>query len=198
MPYFILAFINLLLNAIYESQTLAGMDLLVSTGKHAFWIFYSLRRITKMPNCTPLWFLPCLFICHIYMHFLIKISSRYKRYLICFGLLCIEILLKVIGMKQFPWHLDTALCGTLLMWIGMEIRNHNLLLNKEIIKKKHVALLTIVGVCIALSNGLVDMNSGSYGHEALFLMGAVSLSLVVMWLSARCTIHLSILEKIRL
>lgn len=64
IPYFIYAFCNLLINIPIElRQGVVGKALLTSTAKHIFWIFYAIGDKAKTPNCTPLWFLPCLFLC---------------------------------------------------------------------------------------------------------------------------------------
>lgn len=57
VPYFILAFFNLLINIpIEQIKGLKGQELFDSTMNHLQWIFYSWGAIDKMPNCTPLWF----------------------------------------------------------------------------------------------------------------------------------------------
>ena len=76
VPYFILAFFNLLINIpIEQIKGLKGQELFDSTMNHLQWIFYSWGAIDKMPNCTPLWFLPCIFICCIFFYFLNKINN---------------------------------------------------------------------------------------------------------------------------
>lgn len=63
IPYFILSFINLIINIPVEIVNgICGKQLLVSSLKHIFWIAYSYGDASKTPNCTPLWFLPCLFV----------------------------------------------------------------------------------------------------------------------------------------
>ena len=54
-----------------------GQELFDSTMNHLQWIFYSWGAIDKMPNCTPLWFLPCIFICCIFFYFLNNQQSAF-------------------------------------------------------------------------------------------------------------------------
>ncbi|MBR5619046.1 MAG: acyltransferase family protein [Clostridia bacterium] len=64
IPYFFYAFCNLLLNIPLEiRQGITGKALAFSTAKHVLWILYAVGDKTRLPNCTPLWFLPCLFVC---------------------------------------------------------------------------------------------------------------------------------------
>lgn len=179
IPYFILAFINLLLNGILESRTMEIVDLLHSTKMHLFWIFYSFGSISKMPNCTPLWFLPCIFICSIYVYWLMKITDGYKRWMICIAMLEVEIMLRTVTADQLPWHIDTALVGTVLMHVGLEFRKRSIVESKYI-SVKNMSMFFLAGIVAIWLNEAVDMNARRYGNEILFFISAVSCSLIIM------------------
>ena len=127
-PYFILTFINLIINIPVEwSRGLRDLGLLISTIKHIFWIIYSWGSAERMPNCSPLWFLPCLFICSIYFYFLLKIENSYLRFVICVLASYLALFLSKYNVPQLPWHIDSALLGMVFMYIGYNLRKKRIL-----------------------------------------------------------------------
>lgn len=88
IPYFLYAFCNLLVNIPLEvHQGVVGKALLASTARHVFWIFYAIGDKARTPNCTPLWFLPCLFLCCLLFYGLQRIPKESLRWAVC-GVFC--------------------------------------------------------------------------------------------------------------
>ncbi len=129
IPYFVLSFINLIINlpVEYIEKGLHGKALLMSTLKHVFWIVYSFGSAEKTPNCTPLWFLLCLFISSIYLYMLLKIKSKSIQSLICLLAITIDSLLYIFEIIQLPWHIDAALLGMVYMYIGLKLKESGLI-----------------------------------------------------------------------
>ena len=96
---------------------------------HLQWIFYSWGAIDKLPNCTPLWFLPCIFICCIFFYFLNKINNTAVQTVICILSVTLDYILYLFINIQLPWHINVALIGMAFMFIGLKIKESNLLKN---------------------------------------------------------------------
>ena len=79
VPYFALSFVNLIINAGWESLKMDGQELLNSTIRHLYWVMHSGSRSSTTPNCTPLWFLPCLFLSTIYLHIFFRFRQKHRR-----------------------------------------------------------------------------------------------------------------------
>ena len=83
VPYFVLCLCNLIATLGMEFLAeIRGRELFASAIRHLFYILYSFGDASKMPNCSPLWFLPCLFICDIYLYFFVRLSKAKK--VLCF------------------------------------------------------------------------------------------------------------------
>ena len=179
IPYFLYAFCNLLVNIPIEvHQGVVGKALLASTAKHVFWIFYAIGDKARTPNCTPLWFLPCLFLCCLLFYGLQRIPKESLRWAVC-GVFCAAaFLLSEMRAPQLPWHVDTALLGTTYMQIGFSA--------KKLRFPQRVPLPYLVApgaaavgfLCISY-NDLIDLNSLSLQNVALTLAGSVLVSAAV-------------------
>lgn len=182
IPYFILGAINLFLNAVSEFLNMGfSIELLLSTIKHGFWIIYSYGSINKMPNCTPLWFLPALFISYLYFYTIIKKNLRCQILLcICYTILY-RILINFITI-QFPWHMETALIGAVMMYFGMLLKKFNF------IKRCSVSIILLVmtiGLIGIKFNSRVDMNPNRVGNYILFWIGALGVSIGILYLGVK-------------
>lgn len=184
MPYFILCTINLALNIFCESLSIRGNELWLSTAKHILGILIGVSTNNLMPNCTPLWFLPCIFLSTLYLYFLLTFKKKPVQILMCLCGLCIVSLLRFINAPQLPWHFDTAIMGSILMLIGHEIKYRKLLTDNKL-KPLYVCLLFIVGIIfisINISIKKIDMNNNIYGDFAFMFCGSISISYVFMWI----------------
>lgn len=174
-PYFIYSMANLIINIPIEIYSgITGRDLLNSTLKHIFWILYSAGSYKKVPNCTPLWFLPCIFLSTIILWAFLKVSSKYFQILICILIICVEQLLSIHDFFQLPWHLDIAFLGMLYMYIGYVINKYDLL---DFIKKPaYIIILIITGSICVMLNSTVDINPRRLGNIVLLIIGSTCIS----------------------
>lgn len=86
VPYFLLGLVNLILNLMINFVRTKSMMQASTLAVSQFgWLVYSYGRSDKMPNCTPLWFLTCIFIANIYFYFLLCVKSEKKRVFLCMG-----------------------------------------------------------------------------------------------------------------
>lgn len=179
IPYFILSFINLIINIPVEIVNgICGKQLLVSSLKHIFWIAYSYGDASKTPNCTPLWFLPCLFICSIIVFYLVQIEDASVLLAVCVFLSMVDCLLFRYDVIQLPWHIDTALLGSVYMMIGYKFKESNQL-NKILHPFIAIVLLMLVGGYCIYTNGFIALNSNRINNIILTYVGSVLISVAV-------------------
>lgn len=176
IPYFLFSFVNLILNGFIELRKFGlGTELFTSTIRHVFWIFYSYGSAERTPNCTPLWFLPCLFLAYIYFYGIVRLQKRVFIVVAC--LLCgiVDWFLFALDVPQLPWHLDSAFMGCIFMVCGCMMRKYDLINN---IRPHIWIFIAITGIfCICL-NGIVlgneiDVNKNALGNAVLFWIGSV-------------------------
>lgn len=176
-----MCFVNLIINAIYESASISGFDLVKSTIEHIYWIFYSRALSTLMPNCTPLWFLPCLFLCTVYMFFLISIKNKWYRYIICLVGLILNYAIIYFDIPQLAWHIDSSLVGGVLMLIGYEIKCSQLLSGNRL-KFPVVFIMFIIGtISIFLNPNSAVFSANRYGNQIFMFLGALFVSYACLW-----------------
>ena len=177
VPYFVLCACNLV--AVIPIEYLAGTkgeSLVFSTVKHIYYIFYSFGEADKMPMCTPLWFLPCLFLASIYMYFYLKLSNEWK---IIIGVIFVALnwSLQQIGITQLPWHFDVAMIAMLIMYFGYMIRRQSVITRGGIVT---IILGLLVGIVAIYLNSKVDMVYREYGNLFLFGVGLVAINIALI------------------
>lgn len=197
IPYFVLSFVNLFLNGMIELRRFGfGKELAVSTFRHIFWIFYSYGSAERTPNCTPLWFLPCLFITYIYFYGIIKLQKRLYRIVACVFMGLLDWMLYAFSVPQLPWHLDSALIGSICMMAGYAISRYRLTDGgKSLI---HISFLCMGAFCI-YCNGIllgneIDVNKNELGRIELFWPGAILMSGAIFCLCIRYLPHSKLLR----
>lgn len=185
IPYFALGLVNLILNAIRESLSMSGKKLLVSTIKHFFWLIYSYSTSNRMPNCTPLWFLPCLFLSSIFLYiFFNRLKKWPKKYVYFCGIVFFIGGLHVMDTRPdvLPWHIDVAVLGAFLMLIGYLWRE------KRVIEKVPLSgsfALLVIGVGTIYVNKGAGLANSNLHDPFLFFIGAISLCLACFTLFQR-------------
>lgn len=182
MPYFILAFFNLLINIpIEQFKGISGQELVDSTLNHLQWIFYSWGAIDKMPNCTPLWFLPCMFLCSIGFYFLQKIKRPLIQTIVCAVCVIFDYILFLSVEIQLPWHINVALVGISFMFIGYKVRESGFLKNINHGFTFIISMIATGTVCI-ITNPRVDLCNNSLNNAFLTYLGSITVSLVILYI----------------
>ena len=180
VPYFLYAVCNLLINIPLElRQGIAGKALVTSTAKHIFWILYAVGDKVKTPNCTPLWFLPCLFVCCLLFFGLQRIPKQALRWAVCAAFCGVSFLLSEAHTPQLPWHVDTALLGTVFMQIGLTARQMRFPQRVPYPRLAAIGAAAAGFFCI-LQNGPIDLNGMTLQNIFLTLAGSVCVSAAVL------------------
>ena len=98
-----------------------SMDLVYYYSKYLWGaMVYSRGTVEWLPNCSPVWFLTCLFCAEVIFYFIMKSRKPYI-YVVIVGFL--GYITSSIG-KYFPWNIDNAFSAVPLLYIGVLIRQY--------------------------------------------------------------------------
>lgn len=174
VPYFYLCFINLFLVSI----ELIKNNNLKKIFKHLIGIIYSRGTTEWLPNCSPLWFLTCIFCTEIIFYLINKKNNKWIYLLFCMVLGYLIYL--NLTIKLF-WNIDTALISIVYIFVGNLIKKYKIL---EKIKCTMIIVLLSIGIIfILLNNYNVDFDANEYGNIAFMYIASISMSLVVLKLA---------------
>lgn len=175
VPYFGMAFICYFI-----------MVFLLGKYENAFkWILgilYSRGTVEWMPNCSPLWFLTCLFVVEIIIYNVIK---NMKKDIYIFIIIIILGLLGTIVYKfiliKLPWNIDTAIIASIFSLVGFLVRKYNIF---DKIKKYNEIVFIICILCSYISavynENAVNLDGNKYGDLFLFYLGAFSGIMIII------------------
>ena len=184
IPYFTMASINLVLNAIDEIAVCDNFSNWVDTQVyHVGWIVYATGLSKLSPNCSPLWFLPCLFLSYVIFYFVVRLKMG-NQIGVCVMLVALNkmvfMVLPKITPKVLPWHIDTALVGAVLMVVGYQIkmRGWHKLIEKNIFI--FLLLVGVGGVAGWMNLGKVAFASNRVGNPIFMMFYSCATTLVLI------------------
>ncbi len=183
LPYFIYSFVNLLLQIVWNFLFYRKLISIKEIIDYIFAILYCYAGESKMPNCSSVWFLMCLFWASIMFWFICKYA---KKSVPVFALisLCISYFIFLFLEFRLPFNLSTAFMAVFFMWFGSLIRKYDLVNKISEYKIQYYVLLLILmvsfGLTAAYFNTQIGMNENNYGDLFLFLSSSVFLSISVM------------------
>ena len=175
-PYFILCFINLLVMTIR-----GGSDKLLT---YLFGIVYSRGTTQWMPNCSPLWFLTCIF-CSLFIYNLIyKIKNGIVRIILIIFCALASYSLYLLDVPKLPWNIDTALMSMMFLYCGSMLKKYDLHFMK--ISPMVIIVLGVIGAVAAYINPeTVNFDNNCYGNILLMFLAAITLSLCMIYFVRR-------------
>ena len=182
IPYFFLCFINLIINFPIDFHNVGKSEIINCTIGRIFWIFYSMGKNAYMPNCTPLWFLPCLFIAIIYLFALLKVNNCLKVILLFCGIV-LNVMLNFFNIPQLPWHFEVACVGTFFMYLGYLIHKKDVL-NKDF-SFITISIVFLISLNFIMCNGMIDMDARVFNNIFLALPGASLMSFLLLYCAHR-------------
>lgn len=185
IPYYIFSFANLaldvLLKTLYFRTPLRTDYLLVNF--RGILLCYS--NMSNMPNCSPVWFLMCLFIASLLFWWIQKLDFKIS-WIPVLGCVAVNFLILPYceSHTSFPFKFPTFLLAVFYLYIGYTLR---MILdrNYQAMKGKFtsfVALVLIV-VClftVVITENLIGMNENQYGNYMLALITSTVLSACVI------------------
>lgn len=141
-------------------------------------IVYSKCYLETTPNCSPIWFLTCLFCIEVIFYFIYKyVKKKYIPVIICFIL---GVILNKIGIINLPWNLDIALFALPFMYFGLLMNKYNFLNNY---KHPYTILFLVIFLLSVCFNTTINFNSRHLGNVIFTYLGAISMSLIVLYYS---------------
>lgn len=168
IPYFVFAFINLVLCILFDLYK-GGLSISVITEdllKYIPGILYCYADIDHMPNCSPIWFLMCLFSSRI-VYFCIKKYLKKGSNFICLIFPVISYILSAFVPFILPFRIATVPCSVAFMALGNIIKNHKIL-EKSKLWYACVAIPGLVVSCFNIDD--VGLSESTYSKPLYFIM----------------------------
>jgi acyltransferase len=160
-----------------------------STLKQLIGIFYSRGTLEWLPNCSPLWFLTCLFTAEIIFLFVLKNTVK-KHTLVYISIATLGYIISVTIPFKLPWNIDTALTAVLFMYFGFLLKRYKLVQILYNIKKSQLILISILSIFLLyISNNFnhvkyISFDSNYYGNILLMYIGAIA-GIVLVFIVSR-------------
>lgn len=141
-------------------------------------ILYSKCYLETVPNCSPIWFLTCLFCMEVMFYFICKyVNKKYIPICICF---IMGVILNKMNIINLPWNVDISLFALPFMYFGLIIKQYNFL---EKYKQTYTILFLIIFVVSIYFNTTINFNGRNLGNIIFTYLGAISMSLIVLYYS---------------
>lgn len=188
IPYFVFALINLVLCILFDLYS-GGWNTAVIIEdliKYVPGILYCYADIDHMPNCSPIWFLMCLFFSRI-VYFLIKKYLKKYGNLICLFFPVISYILSAFIPFILPFRIATVPCSVAFMAFGNIIKNHKIL-DKSKLWYSCVAIPGLIISCFNIDDvGLSEATYSKPLYFIMFLFTSVLLSYSIILIVSRAT-----------
>ena len=143
--------------------------------KYVFGLFvYSRGTVEFMPQCSPIWFLTCLFCAEILFYLVMKTKKPLILIIVCIGFAFLS--------QQLPklyWNIDTAVVVVPFLYAGCMLRKYLKIASKWIIALP----VTLMGLFFIMScNYWTDFDGNRYHNVALMYLASFCCSISVMLL----------------
>lgn len=119
-------------------------------------VIYSRGTVEWLPQCSPIWFLTCLFVAEIIYYFLLRLKFPVAGVIVA-GLLGYIF----SGWVKLPWNIDSALSAVVLLYIGTQARRFWHLLTDW----RTISLVSAIAIVTVLTNETqVDFDGNNYSN----------------------------------
>lgn len=178
VPYLIFALVNLVIVLLFDFYK-TGFDFSVVIDDLSIYIpgiLYCYADVRHMPNCSPIWFLCCLFLARIVFYLLHKYIKKYSD-IIALSVSIISFVLSAAVTVILPLKIATVPVAISFMEVGYLMRKYSMV---EKSRLWHV-FLAVPGVVAAVINyEKVGLNENVYGNPLLFICSSVLISYSVI------------------
>lgn len=183
IPYIKIGIVCLVLwGVLINSFLLTSNDYWQTLLKYIFGLFvYSRGTVEFMPQCSPIWFLTCLFCAEIIFYIIMK--TKKPVFLIS---LCVAFAYLSQQMPKLYWNIDTAIVVVPFLYIGFMLRKY-----WEIASKWTIILpVILMSLFFIIScNYWTDFDGNRYDNVAVMYLASFccsfSVLLIVKHLSIR-------------
>jgi len=178
--HFVKRFISILVP--YYIFCLIYMDCSMENfGKMFYASFQSIKSTGA--ECRQMWFLPCLFVAEIYIHFILKLAQSLKNIPTKPFLFCVAVILFAIGLKLpkleggYPFSIDIAFVAAGIMLFGFISKDFISKLDSSPFKFQLPlfvlsSILLVIGVIYGSQGFMMSMCIASYGPVFWFFWNA--------------------------
>lgn len=182
IPYLIYGCVNIILDLVYryifDGYIVNSQYLL----RKSLGILLCNSTLRNMPNCTPIWFLVCLFVASVMFWFFINYC---KKLMPLIATLCVagSFVLSLFYKMILPFKIPTSLMAVFFIYIGYLLRRISLVekIKNAKLSYLYIVLLITTGITTALLNGNnVSMNRESFGNLFYFLVSSLTLSIALL------------------
>lgn len=148
------------------------------------WILSSLYCypfIDYMPNCSPIWFLICLFGAELYVWIIYRYFNGKAKYFV--EAVFISAILSYTIDFQLPLEIAPTFMASGFMFLGIKMRELKVI--EWLMQRKKIWIfIFVIGIMAAIMNNEVTMAENVYGNIILFVIAACLMSLFVICVCA--------------
>lgn len=137
-------------------------------------IFVYSRGTTEwLPNCSPVWFLTCLYCAEMIFYYIMR-SRKPILYVFISG--AIGFIMSLVG-KWFPWNIDTAFSAIPLIYAGVILRTYW----ESISKVEYLMILCPLSIAMLIW-GIkgVDFDGNHYDNMLSMYLCSITISLFLL------------------
>ncbi|MCR5356121.1 MAG: acyltransferase family protein [Lachnospiraceae bacterium] len=197
IPYFVLAFLNLIVRM---------FQMYFEDGLTKEWvgrfIFLGIADAGEwLPNCVSLWFLTALFLAMAGMYLIHEKLMPFQRFIVVLLCLAGAVLMDRFNCPNVPFNVGQAMMGIVFAEVGWILKKYDIIKKTAQLKAADkIGLFAVILICgvdavwynYSLGGEITAMLSMRYEFVPLWLMGAVFISVCVMALCYRiCSLPLS-------
>lgn len=182
LPYFVFSIINLAIEVLWRllitKQNVNGDYFFIKIRG----IFFCYSDIENMPNCSPVWFLMCLFVASILFWWIMKLPLRFSWIPALLGTLINYFVLPYCkNHTSFPWKFPTFFLAVTFMYVGFILKLFISKSNTIITKKLPVIVFSILLILssfavVVFTDNKVGMNENTYGNYLIFIITSIAIS----------------------
>lgn len=137
-------------------------------------VIYSRGTVEWLPQCSPIWFLTCLFVAEIIYYFLLRLKFPVAGVIVA-GLLGYIF----SGWVKLPWNIDSALSAVVLLYIGTQARRFWHLLTDW----RTISLVSAIAIVTVLTNETqVDFDGNNYSNMLAMYVKSTIISITLLTL----------------
>ncbi len=182
IPYFIFAFLSLIPYYLFAGEIQENLNskntISNSIFTSIFAILYGSGHDNRLPQNSPLWFLPCYFIVVVIAKLIYNKTKKfkYKSATLSTCFLIIGGIVYYYFNFAYPFGFETALVMLYFYFLGHQLKQININCNK--IKIVIGLSSLIVGFIIHLSNGRISCMNNDYKNSYLIFILSASFTII--------------------
>ena len=184
LPYFYFNILSIIfyyiMSCIFHKELLLG-----SVQDNLIGIFVGMRF--GSPYHHLLWFLPCLFFAKIIVYPMIKLFQKrleWVKLMLSSIALVIGLTYSSCATKPLPLSFDASLVAAFFIVLGDYYMKTKTVINKYVGKYWNIVLI-LVALSIIYNFNKVEMFNMTYGNWGLFLLGSLSIILLICYFCGR-------------